>query len=152
MAIRIIRKDGDEVLRKISKPVIEMNERTRTLIEDMIETMNDANGVGLAAPQVGILKRIFVIDVGEGPIVMINPEILEVSGCQIGDEGCLSIPGYFAEVERPNYVKVRFYNEAMQEVVMEGEELFARAVLHENDHLNGILFVDYLDDKVVEKA
>lgn len=152
MAIRIIRKDGDEVLRKVSKPVIEMNERTRTLIEDMIETMNDANGVGLAAPQVGILKRIFVIDVGEGPIVMINPEILEVSGCQIGDEGCLSIPGYFAEVERPNYVKVRFYNEAMQEVVMEGEELFARAVLHENDHLNGILFVDYLDDKVVEKA
>lgn len=144
MAIRIIRQEGDEILRKISKPVLEMNERTRILIEDMIETMNDADGVGLAAPQVGILKRIFIVDVGEGPIVMINPEILEVAGCQIGDEGCLSIPGYYAEVERPNYVKVKFQNEKMQEVVMEGEELFARAVLHENDHLNGILFRDYV--------
>ena len=147
MAIRMIRHEGDEVLRKIAKPVKEMNERTQILIEDMIETMNDANGVGLAAPQVGILKRLFVIDVGDGPIVMINPEILETSGTQIGDEGCLSIPDYFARVERPNYVKVKFQNEKMQEVIMEGEELFARAVLHENDHLNGILFVDHVDEK-----
>lgn len=147
MAIRMIRHEGDEVLRKIAKPVKEMNERTQILIEDMIETMNDANGVGLAAPQVGILKRLFVIDVGDGPIVMINPEILETSGTQIGDEGCLSIPDYFAQVERPNYVKVKFQNEKMQEVIMEGEELFARAVLHENDHLNGILFVDHVDEK-----
>ena len=147
MAIRMIRHEGDEVLRKIAKPVKEMNERTQILIEDIIETMNDANGVGLAAPQVGILKRLFVIDVGDGPIVMINPEILETSGTQIGDEGCLSIPDYFAQVERPNYVKVKFQNEKMQEVIMEGEELFARAVLHENDHLNGILFVDHVDEK-----
>ncbi len=147
MALRMIRHEGDEVLRKVSKPVTEMNERTKILIEDMIETMNDADGVGLAAPQVGILKRLFVIDVGDGPIVMINPEILETSGKQVGDEGCLSVPDYFAEVERPNYVKVKFQNENMEEVIMEGEELFARAVLHENDHLNGVLFVDHIDEK-----
>ncbi len=145
MAIRKIRHEGDEVLRKKSKTVLEMNERTRELIEDMIETMQDADGAGLAAPQIGILKRIFVIETDDrGPIVMINPEILEKSGSQCGDEGCLSIPGYFSEIERPNYVKVKFLNTDMQEVIMEGEELFARAVLHENDHLNGILFVDYI--------
>lgn len=152
MAIRIIRHEGDEVLRKVAKPVKEMNDRTRELVEDMIETMNDADGVGLAAPQVGILKRIFVVDVGEGPIVMINPEILETSGTQIGDEGCLSIPDYFAEVERPNYVKVKFLDMDMKENVMEGEELFARAVLHENDHLNGILFIDHIDEKRSESV
>lgn len=145
MARRVIRHEGDEILRKKSKPVKEMNQRTLELIEDMIDTMNEADGVGLAAPQVGILKRIFVLDLGEGPLVMINPEILEVNGSQIGDEGCLSIPGFFAEVERPNYVKVKFLNPEMEEVILEGEELFARAVLHENDHLNGILFRDYLD-------
>lgn len=147
MAIRKIRHEGDDVLRKKAKPVQEINDRTRELIEDMIDTMNDADGVGLAAPQVGILKRIFVIDVGEGPIVMINPEILETSGTQIGDEGCLSIPDYFAEVERPNYVKVKFQDMDMKENILEGEELFARAVMHENDHLNGVLFVDYVDEK-----
>lgn len=148
MAIRKIRHDGDPVLRKKSKTVLEMNDRTRELIEDMIETMQEANGAGLAAPQVGILKRIFLVDVDErGPILMINPEILEVSGCQIGDEGCLSIPGRFEEVERPNYVKVKFQNIDMEEVIMEGEELFARAVLHENDHLNGILFTDRLKEE-----
>ena len=104
--------------------------------------MYEADGVGLAAPQVGILRRIFVIDVGEGPIVCINPEILETSGSQTDDEGCLSLPGYYAPVCRPNYVKFRFFNEDMEECVMEGEGLFARAVLHENDHLNGILFKD----------
>lgn len=147
MAIRKIRHEGDDVLRKKAKPVQEINDRTRELIEDMIDTMNDADGVGLAAPQVGILKRIFVIDVGEGPIVMINPEILETSGTQIGDEGCLSIPDYFAEVERPNYVKVKFQDMDMKENILEGEELFARAVMHENDHLNGVLFVDHVDEK-----
>lgn len=148
MAIRKIRKEGDEVLRKISKPVLEVNERTKEQIQDMIETMQDADGAGLAAPQVGILKRMFVIEVDEnGPIVMINPEILETRDCQTGDEGCLSIPGYFAEVQRPNYVKVKFSNEDMQEVIMEGEGLFARAVLHENDHLNGVLFVDHIESR-----
>lgn len=145
MAIRKIRHEGDPILRKKSKTVVEMNERTKELIEDMIETMQEAEGAGLAAPQVGILKRIFIVDVDEnGPIVMINPEIIQTDGCQVGDEGCLSIPGYFSEVERPNYVKVKFQNIDMEEVIMEGEELFARAVLHENDHLNGILFVDRL--------
>lgn len=145
MALRKIRQESDPILRKKSKPVAEMNDRTRELIEDMIETMQEADGAGLAAVQVGVLKRIFIVEVDEnGPIVMINPEILETSGCQLGDEGCLSIPGYFTEVERPNYVKVKFQNEDMEEVIMEGEELFARAVLHENDHLNGILFVDHV--------
>ncbi len=145
MAIRKIRHEGDPILRKKSKTVVEMNERTKELIEDMIETMQEAEGAGLAAPQVGILKRIFIVDVDEnGPIVMINPEIIQTDGCQVGEEGCLSIPGYFSEVERPNYVKVKFQNIDMEEVIMEGEELFARAVLHENDPLNGILFVDRL--------
>lgn len=145
MAIRKIRHEGDPILRKKSKTVVEMNERTKELIEDMIETMQEAEGAGLAAPQVGILKRIFIVDVDEnGPIVMINPEIIQTDGCQVGEEGCLSIPGYFSEVQRPNYVKVKFQNIDMEEVIMEGEELFARAVLHENDHLNGILFVDRL--------
>lgn len=142
MAIRTIRHDGDEVLRKKSKKVEEITPKIRELIEDMIDTMYEADGVGLAAPQVGILRRIFVIDVGEGPIVCINPEILETSGSQTDDEGCLSLPGYYAPVCRPNYVKFRFLNEDMEECVMEGEGLFARAVLHENDHLNGILFKD----------
>ena len=142
MAIRTIRHDGDEVLRKKSKKVEEITPKIRELIEDMIDTMYEADGVGLAAPQVGILRRIFVIDVGEGPIVCINPEILETSGSQTDDEGCLSLPGYYAPVCRPNYVQFRFFNEDMEECVMEGEGLFARAVLHENDHLNGILFKD----------
>ena len=142
MAIRTIRHDGDEVLRKKSKKVEEITPKIRELIEDMIDTMYEADGVGLAAPQVGILRRIFVIAVGEGPIVCINPEILETSGSQTDDEGCLSLPGYYAPVCRPNYVKFRVFNEDMEECVMEGEGLFARAVLHENDHLNGILFKD----------
>mgnify|MGYP002661878860 FL=1 len=141
MAIRTIRHDGDEVLRKKSKKVEEITPKIRELIEDMIDTMYEADGVGLAAPQVGILRRIFVIDVGEGPIVCINPEILETSGSQTDDEGCLSLPGYYAPVCRPNYVKFRFFNEDMEACVMEGEGLFARAVLHENDH-HGILFKD----------
>lgn len=142
MAVREIRHDGDSVLRKVAKPVTEMNERTKDIIEDMIETMYEADGVGLAAPQIGILKRIFVIDVGDGPIVMINPEIIQTSGSQTDEEGCLSIPGFYCPITRPNYVKVKFQNIDLKECIMEGEELFARAVLHENDHLNGILFKD----------
>lgn len=145
MAIRTIRQDGDEVLRKKSKTVDEITPKIKELIEDMIDTMYEADGVGLAAPQVGILKRIFVIDVGEGPMVFINPEILETGGTQTGDEGCLSIPGYYAPVCRPNYVKVKFLDENMQEQVLEAEEFFARAILHENDHLNGVLFKDRVE-------
>ena len=145
MAIRTIRQDGDEVLRKKSKTVDEITPKIKELIEDMIDTMYEADGVGLAAPQVGILKRIFVIDVGEGPMVFINPEILETGGTQTGDEGCLSIPGYYAPVCRPNYVKVKFLDENMQEQLLEAEDFFARAILHENDHLNGVLFKDRVE-------
>lgn len=146
MAIRNIRKNGDEVLRKNCKNITEITPRTIKLINDMADTMYEADGVGLAAPQVGILQRIFVIDVYDdyGLRVFINPEILEVSGSQIGEEGCLSIPGEAAEIERPNYVKVKALNEKGEEFVLEATELLARAILHENDHLNGKLFIDYL--------
>jgi len=142
MALRNIRKFGDDVLRKKCREVEEIDNRLLTLIEDMKETMYDADGVGLAAPQVGILKRLFVIDIGEGPLVFINPEILETSGSQIDDEGCLSLPGETEEVMRPNYVKARALNEKGEEFEIEAEELLARAILHEYDHLNGTLFID----------
>lgn len=146
MAIRNIRINGDDVLRKKCKVVTEITPRTLKLIKDMADTMYDADGVGLAAPQVGILQRIFVIDVFDdyGLRVFINPEILEVSGTQLGEEGCLSVPGEAAEVERPNYVKVKALNEKGEEFTLEATELLARAILHENDHLNGKLFIDYL--------
>ena len=123
MALRKIRLQGDEVLAKVSRPVEKMTPRIHDLIGDMLETMYDAMGVGLAAPQVGMLKRIVVIDIGEGPIVLINPEILETSGEQTGDEGCLSVPGMAGQVTRPNYVKVKALDEDMNEVEYEGEGL-----------------------------
>lgn len=146
MAIRNIRQNGDEALRKKCKAVTKITPRTIKLIEDMADTMYEADGVGLAAPQVGILQRIFVIDVYDdyGLRVFINPEILEVSGSQIGEEGCLSVPGETADVERANYVKVKALNEKGEEFILEATELLARAILHENDHLNGTLFIDYL--------
>ena len=125
MALRQIRTVGDPCLTKVCKEVEEVNERTLTLIDDMLDTMYEAEGVGLAAPQVGVLKRIVVIDVGEGPIVMINPEILETSGSQTGSEGCLSVPGKAGTVTRPDYVKAKAYDEEMNEYVIEGEELLA---------------------------
>ena len=137
MAIRVIRTEEDPVLRKISKPVKEVTPKIITLIDDMLDTMYEAMGVGLAAPQVGILKRIVVIDVGEGPIVLINPEILETSGEQTGDEGCLSVPGMAGQVTRPNYVKVKAMDEEMNEVFYVGTELLARALCHDIDHLDG---------------
>ena len=142
MALRTIRTEGDEVLKKVSRPVKEMTPRIRELIVDMLDTMYDAMGVGLAAPQVGMLKRIVVIDIGEGPIVLINPEILETSGEQTGDEGCLSVPGKCGQVTRPNYVKVRALDEDMNEFEMEGEGLLARAFCHEIDHLDGKMYVE----------
>ena len=142
MALRTIRVQGDPVLEKICKPVKELTPRTKELIEDMLDTMYEANGVGLAAPQVGILKRIVVIDVGEGPVVMVNPVILETSGEQTGDEGCLSIPGKAGQVTRPNYVKVHAFDENMEEYEVEGEELLARALLHEIDHLDGHMYTE----------
>ena len=142
MALRTIRVQGDPILNKVCRPITEVTPKIRTLAEDMIETMYEANGVGLAAPQVGILKRIVVIDVGDGPIVLINPEILETEGSQTGDEGCLSLPGKAGVVTRPNYVKVRALDENMVERELEGTELLARAFQHENDHLDGILYID----------
>ena len=150
MAIRKIREMGDSVLTKTCKEVKELNKRTLDLIDDMFETMYEADGVGLAAPQVGILKRIFVIDVtGEDPLVFINPEILETSGEQTGYEGCLSLPGKSAKVTRPNYVKARAYNENMEEFEIEGEELLARAILHEYDHLDGHMYVEKAEGPVI---
>ena len=146
MAIRQIRYDGDDILRKKCKEVKEMTDRTRSLIDDMFDTMYEANGVGLAAPQVGILKRLVVIDVDyEHPYVLINPVIVEKDGEQTGDEGCLSLPGKVATVTRPNHVICKCLNEDMEEIEIEGEGLLARAICHELDHLDGILYKDVAD-------
>ena len=145
MALRTIRVEGDPVLTKVSRPVEKMTPRIHDLIGDMLETMYDAMGVGLAAPQVGMLKRIVVIDIGEGPIVLINPEILETSGEQTGDEGCLSVPGMAGQVTRPNYVKVKALDVNMDEQIYEGEGLLARAFCHEIDHLDGKMYVDLVE-------
>lgn len=147
MAIRTIRTNGDEILRKKSKTVDVINDRIKTLIKDMIETMYEADGVGLAAPQVGILKRIVVIDVGDGPIAMINPEIIKTEGTYVDVEGCLSVPGEQGEVERPQKVVAKYLDENGKKNIVEAEELFARAICHELDHLNGVLFID----KILEK-
>ena len=153
MAIRQIRTIGDEILTKECKPVKEMTERTRELIEDMFETMYDNNGCGLAAPQVGIRKQIVVIDVDDGnQYVLINPEILETDGSQTGAEGCLSVPGKSGQVTRPNYVKVKAFNENMEEYVLEGTELLARCICHECDHLSGKLYVDMVEGGLMDTA
>ena len=149
MAIRNIRESGDEVLTKTCKEVKEMTDRTRELIEDMLDTMYEANGVGLAAPQVGILKRIVVIDVtGDTPYVLINPQIVESSGEQTGSEGCLSVPGKSGTVTRPGYVKVVALDADMKPFELEGTELLARAICHELDHLDGHLYVEKVEGEL----
>ena len=148
MALRTIRVEGDEVLTKVSRPVDKMTPRIHDLITDMLDTMYDAMGVGLAAPQVGILKRIVVIDRGEGPIVRINPGIMEKSGEQTGGEGCLSVPGMAGQVTRPNYVKVKAQDEDMNEVEYEGEGLLARAFCHELDHLDGHMYTELVEGEL----
>lgn len=146
MAIRNIREIGDEVLNKRCREVTEMTPRIRELIEDMLETMYEANGVGLAAPQVGVLRRIVVIDtVGDEPHILINPRIVESSGEQTGQEGCLSVPGKTGQVTRPNYVKAVALDVNMREFELEGTELLARAICHELDHLDGHLYVEKVD-------
>lgn len=151
MAIRKVRTIGDEILRKHCKPVKEVTLRIEDLVEDMFETMYEANGVGLAAPQVGVLKQIVVIDVEDGnQYVLINPEIIKTEGSQTGSEGCLSVPGKSGVVTRPNYVKVRAYDLEMNQFELEGEELLARAICHECDHLNGDLFVDKVEGELVD--
>ena len=148
MALRTIRVQGDSVLTKKSRTVDKMTPRIGELITDMLDTMYDAMGVGLAAPQVGILKRIVVIDVGEGPIVLINPEILETSGEQTGDEGCLSVPGMAGQVTRPNYVKVKALDVNMEEQIYEGEGLLARVFCHEIDHLDGKMYTELVEGEL----
>lgn len=150
MALRKIREIGDPILNKTCKEVREITDRTKDLIDDMFETMYEAQGVGLAAPQVGILKRIVVIDCGDDPLLLINPEVLETSGEQTGQEGCLSVPGKAGIVTRPNYAKVKAYNEDMEEFIVEGEELLARALLHEIDHLDGHLYVEKVEGDLMD--
>lgn len=153
MALREIRKIGDEILRKKSRVVEKIDDRIKTLIEDMVETMYKANGVGLAAPQVGILKRVVVIDIGDesGVFKLVNPEIIEQEGIQVDVEGCLSIPNQGGKVERPERVLVKALNENGEEVRIEGKGLLAVALCHEIDHLNGVLFVDKVIDEEVEE-
>jgi peptide deformylase len=155
MAIRNIRTYGDSCLTKECKPVKEMNRKLEELIEDMLDTMYEANGVGLAAPQVGILKQVVVIDVSpesDDPIILINPEIIETDGEQTGEEGCLSVPGKSGVVTRPNYVKVKALDENMEEVIYEGTELLARAFCHEIDHLHGTLYVSKAEGGIHDVA
>ena len=155
MAIRNIRTMGDSCLTKECKPVKEMNHKLQVLIEDMLDTMYEANGVGLAAPQVGILKQVVVIDVSEdsdSPIILINPEIIETDGEQTGEEGCLNVPGKSGVVTRPNYVKVKALDENMEEVIYEGTELLARAFCHEIDHLHGIVYVSKAEGGIHDVA
>lgn len=150
MAIRNVRQLGDAVLEKKCKEVTEMTPRIKELIEDMLDTMYDACGVGLAAPQVGVLKRIVVIDVtGEDPYVLINPKLLETSGEQTGYEGCLSVLGKTGIVTRPNYAKVIALDENMKPIELEGTELLARAICHELDHLDGNLYVDKVEGELL---
>ncbi len=149
MAIRNIREIGDEVLNKTCKEVKEMTPRIRELIEDMLETMYEANGVGLAAPQVGVLRRIVVVDVtGEDPYILINPRIVESSGEQTGPEGCLSVPGKTGTVTRPDYVKAVALDVNMRPFELEGTELLARAICHELDHLDGHLYVEKVEGEL----
>lgn len=146
MAIRIIRKDEDPILRKKAKIVEKIDDRVVTLLDDMRETMYDADGVGLAAPQVGVLKRVILVDVGEGLVELINPEIIETCGEEIDEEGCLSLPGVNGDVARPEAVTVKGLNRKGEEIRIEAKNLFARALCHEIDHLNGVLFTDRIID------
>ena len=142
MALRNIRIDGDPILRRKSREVGQINERIKELAKDMLETMYDADGVGLAAPQVGVLRRVVVIDIGEGPITLIDPVITKADGSQIGVEGCLSVPGVNNEVDRPSLVQVSYTDLEGKKQVLEGTGYLAKAICHEIDHLEGILFTD----------
>ena len=150
MALRKIREYGDEILTKKCREVREMTPRLKELVKDMLETMYQAEGVGLAAPQVGVLKRIVVIDIGEGPITLVNPKIVEQDGEQEGSEGCLSVPGKAGLVVRPNHVIVEGFDADMNPVTVEGEELLARALCHELDHLDGIVYVSLVKGELYD--
>lgn len=151
MALRKLRLEGDDILRKKSREVKEVTDRVKGIVEDMIETMYENNGVGLAAPQVGILKRIFVVDIGEGPTVFINPEITEKTGEQFGVEGCLSVPGKQGDVLRPYSIHVKAQNVEGESFELEAEEFYARAICHEYDHLEGILYIDIAENLATQE-
>ena len=146
MALREVRHVPDSVLRKVAKPVTEMTPRLKTLIKDMYNTMDYEDGIGLAAPQVGILKRIFTVGIGDIRLAFVNPEVLETEGEYLDVEGCLSIPGENGVVKRPTYVKVKAMNEEGKNFIIEAKYLLARCILHELDHLNGVLFTDKLEE------
>lgn len=148
MALREIRLEDDPILRKKSKEITDITKRIEVLLEDMVDTMNEADGVGLAAPQIGVLRRAIVVDVGEGPLKMINPEILEIEGEVTDVEGCLSIPGRSGTVSRPEWVKIKYLDMEGKENILEGDGLLARAICHEIDHLEGILYIDKIIDEV----
>ncbi len=146
MALRVIRLEGDPILRKKSRKIEKIDNRIEVLLDDMVETMKEADGVGLAAPQVGILRRAIVVDIGNGPIKMVNPELLDMRGEAVDTEGCLSVPELAGTVKRPEWIKVKYLNKDGEEVTMEAEGLLARVICHEVDHLDGILYID----KVIE--
>ena len=146
MALRKLRLEGDDILRKKAKVINEITDRVKLLAEDMIETMYENYGVGLAAPQVGVLKRMFVVDVGEGPVVFINPKFIEQSGEQFGVEGCLSVPGKQGDVLRPNKIKIKAMTVEGEIFELEAEEFYARAICHEYDHLEGVLYIDIAEN------
>lgn len=148
MALREIRLEDDPILRKKSKRIDDVTERMQILLEDMVDTMNEADGIGLAAPQIGVLRRAIVIDIGEGPMKMINPEILEIEGQAIDVEGCLSVPGRSGTVSRPEWIKIKYLDVDGEESTLEGDGLLARAICHEIDHLDGILYIDKIIDEV----
>lgn len=150
MAIRKIVEIGDEKLRKVCRPVEKFDKRLQTLLDDMADTMYKANGVGLAGPQVGILRRVAVIDVGDGLFKMVNPVIVEREGEQSGPEGCLSVPGRSGIVTRPNIVTVKYQDENGEPVTLRADEFFARAVCHELDHLDGVLYIDKMDREIFD--
>lgn len=152
MATRTIRREEDEILRKVSKEVKKFDQGLWNLLDDMADTMYEADGVGLAAPQIGLLKRIFVIDIGEGLIEFINPELISAEGEQFGEEGCLSVPKKYGHVRRSNVVKMRAQDRNGNWFEVEGEELMARAMLHEYDHLDGKLFVDLVEGDIVDMS
>lgn len=150
MALRTIRMQGDAVLTKKCREVTEMTPKIQMLIDDMLETMYDAQGVGLAAPQVGILKRVVVIDIGDAPLVLINPVIISSDGEQTGGEGCLSLPGMAGQVTRPNHVIAKAYDRDMNEITVEGTDLLARAICHEVDHLEGHMYTEFVEGELYE--
>ena len=150
MALRTIRMDGDPVLGKVCREVVEMTPKIQLLIEDMLDTMYEAEGVGLAAPQVGILKRVVTIDIGDGPLVMVNPVILTSDGEQTAGEGCISLPGKAGKVTRPNHVIAKAYDENMEEFEIEATELLARAICHELDHLEGHMYTEFVEGDIYD--